>query len=220
MIALAPVPPSAAPRAPERTKETGSMQQRFLLLLPTIQRIARFAFRKLPGEQREDALQEVTASSYVAYYRLVARGKEDLAYGSPLARYAVAQYRAGRRIGCRMDSRDIMSPYCKQGLESLFSRVDGDDWEELAVEDRHATPAEVAATRIDFRAWLRRLDPHKRAAAKLLAGGATTSDAAKQLKLSLGRVSQLRRHLKETWEAFQGEEPSAAFVLDKFAQTR
>ena len=212
MIALAPVPPSAAPRAPQGTEETGSPQQRFLLLLPTIRRIAKFAFRMLPSEQREDAMQEVIASSYVAYCRLVARGKEDLAYGSPLARYAVAQYRTGRRVGCRIDSQDIMSPYSGLELQSLVLRVDGDDWEELAVEDKHATPADVAATRIDFRAWLRRLDPHKRAVAKLLAGGATTSDAAKQLKLSLGRVSQLRRHLKETWEAFQGEERTLAIA--------
>lgn len=41
----------------------------------------------------------------------------------------------------------------------------------IMVEDRRNTPAGVAATRIDFKSWLRRLDRRKRAAAKLLASG-------------------------------------------------
>ena len=114
-----------------------------------------------------------------------------------------------------------MSPYCQQrkdvALESLFRLTDSGRWEELAVEDKNATPADVAVCRIDFRAWLRRLDRTRRTAAKLLAGGATTMDAAKQLKLTPGRVSQLRRELKEAWEEFQGE-ASFRFGTDRLRQ--
>ena len=135
--------------------------------------------------------------------------KRQSAFAWPLARFAVAQYRVGRRVGARLDIHDVMSPYCQQrkdvALESLFRLTDSGRWEELAVEDKNATPADVAVCRIDFRAWLRRLDRTKRAAAKLLAGGATTMDAATQLKLTPGRVSQLRRELKEAWEEFQRE---------------
>jgi hypothetical protein len=197
MIALAPAPESSAPRPPHGQADWPT---RFLVLLPLIRRIARYAFRRLPREERDDAVQEVIANSYVAFTRLVRRGKEDVAYATPLALYAVAQYRSGRRVGSRLDIHDVMSPYCQQQknvfLESLMQPAEGGRWEEIAVEDKHATPADVAATRLDFRAWLRRLDRTKRTAAKLLAGGATTTDAAKQLRVSQGRVSQLRRELK------------------------
>ena len=188
----------------------------FCLLLPLIRRIARHAFRRLSREQREDAVQEVIASSYVAFARLVERGKEDVAFATPLARYAVAQFRAGRRVGSRLNLHDLSSPYCEQrnnvALESLFWLTDSGRWQEILVEDRRSTPAAVAATRLDFKAWLRRLDRTKRAAAKLLADGAATSDAAKRLRLSPSRISQLRRELKANWEEFQGEglEPAAA----------
>jgi RNA polymerase sigma factor (sigma-70 family) len=178
-------------------------------MLPLIRRIARYNFRRLPLYERDDAIQEVVAGAYVAFARLVQRGKADIVYATPLALFAVRQYLDGRRVGSRLNIRDVASPYCQQrkdiSLESLTQRNESGDWEQLAVEDRHATPADVAATRLDFRAWLRRLDRTKRTAAKLLAGGATTMDAAKQLKVSQGRVSQLRRELKEAWEEFQGE---------------
>ena len=174
MMALAPAPNSSAPRLPHGHSDWPA---RFLVLLPLIRRIARHAFRRLPREEQDDAIQEVIASAYVAFGRLVLRGKEDVAYATPLAMYAVAQYRAGRRVGSRLNIHDCMSSYCQQRkdvvLESLVQRAENGDWEEIAVEDKHATPAEVAATRLDFRAWLRRLDRTRRTAAKLLAGGAS-----------------------------------------------
>ena len=206
MIALAPSPNSSAPRPPGGKPDWPA---RFLLLLPLIRRIARHAFRGMPGDEREEAMQEVIANCYVAYARLVERGKEDVAYATPLARYAVAQYRAGRRVGSQLNVHDPASPYCQQQndvvLESLFRLTDSGRWEELVVEDKRSTPADIATTRLDFKAWLRRLDRPKRTAAKLLAGGAATSEAAKRLRLSPSRVSQLRRELQEDWAAFQGE---------------
>lgn len=209
MIALAPAPSSATRRAARCTSTQNTWQDRFLRLLPKIRLIARCAFRKLPAAEREDAVEEVIANTFVAYARLVERGKESIAYAWPLSRYAVAQYRAGRRVGTSLDVHDVLSPYC-QKRNGLVSRSfslchESNQWEELAVEDRCATPADVAACRLDFRAWLRGLDRAKRTAAKLLAGGATTTDAAQQLGLSHSRVSQLRRELKEAWQRFQGE---------------
>ena len=211
MIALAPSPNSSAPRPPGRL----DWPARFLLLLPLIRRIARHAFRGMPGDEREEAVQEVVANCFVAYARLVERGKEDVAYATPLARYAIAQYRAGRRVGSQLNRSDLTSAYCQYHhdlvLESLFHRDDSGQWEELVVEDKRSTPADVAAMRLDFKAWLRRLDRPKRTAAKLLASGAATSEAAKQLRLSSARVSQLRRELKDDWAVFQGEPlPEAA----------
>ncbi len=73
------------------------------------------------------------------------------------------------------------------------------------VEDRHAGPAAVASTRIDFAAWLRILRPRERRIANVLASGETTGDVARRFDVSHGRISQIRRELKRSWGSFQGE---------------
>ena len=206
MIALAPARCSSTPRPP---LGTSAGPEGFLVLLPLIRRIARHAFGGLSAEHKADAIQEVIASAYVAYVRLVQRGKQQVAYATPLAHYAVAQYRSGRRVGCSLNIDDISSQHCQQHRQVVVERVyqpsDDGNWKELLVEDRRSTPADIAATRLDFRAWLRQLDRPRRAAARLLAGGIATSEAAKKLRLTPARISQLRRELMANWEAFQGE---------------
>ena len=78
-------------------------------------------------------------------------------------------------------------------------------WRDVLVEDRQATPADIAAARIDVSAWLESLPPRSRRLAERLALGESTSDAARQLGVSRSRVSQLRRELHRAWQAFQGE---------------
>ena len=63
------------------------------------------------------------------------------------------------------------------------------------MEDRHSTPAEVAATRIDFRAWLESLPERTRHVAETLATGEATSHVARMFGCSASRISQLRREL-------------------------
>ncbi len=78
-------------------------------------------------------------------------------------------------------------------------------WQEIVVENKRATPAEIAACRIDFASWLRRLPRRRRKIALALAGGESTTEAAKTFGVTTARISQLRHWLKESWEAFQGE---------------
>jgi hypothetical protein len=78
-------------------------------------------------------------------------------------------------------------------------------WEQILIEDKRATPAEVAACRIDFAEWLHRLTARLRKIALALASGETTKGVAEQFGLSPARISQLREWLKKSWEAFQGE---------------
>jgi hypothetical protein len=187
---------------------------RFLELLPVIQKHASAAFHSLPPESREDAIQEITANAFVAYARLVEQGKEELAFATPLAKYAIAQYRACRRVGARLNVRDVSSEYCRRRnglrLERLdrFDEKDG-EWREILVEDRRATPAELAAVRLDFTAWLETLSPRDRQLALVLATGESTSAVARLFRISLGRVSQLRGTLQAAWRRFQGEQPTA-----------
>src|SRR6185436_56192 len=119
-------------------------------------------FRHLSPELREELVQETIARALLDYLRLVERGKEQIARAGPLARYAVAQVRRGRRVGGRLNIDDVSSDYCRQhkdvSLESLDRRDEiSGGWQEILVANRHSTPAEIAAVRIDMYQWLETL---------------------------------------------------------------
>jgi hypothetical protein len=185
----------------------------FLAMLPTIRTHARIAFRHLDPEAREEAVQEVIANACRAYKRLVDLGKADIGYAGVLARYGVAQVKDGRRVGGRLNVRDISSEYCQRRKGVTVKRLDRFDreegWQEIVVEDKHATPADVARVRVDFSDWLRTLRRRDRRIAETLSVGETTSDVAKRFRVSPSRVSQLRHELRDSWDEFCGDVASA-----------
>jgi hypothetical protein len=183
--------------------------ERFLAMLPQIRRQALAAFRRQRYEAREELIQEVVANAYRAWVLLVRRGIESVAYPTPLARFAIRQVRDGRRIGCRHNAQDIMSPCASRLHGFTVQRFDQRDhqtgiWNEQLVEDRHAGPAQTAIARLDMSAWLRTLSKRNRQIAKALSLGESTYGVARQFRLSAGRISQLREWLREHWEQFQG----------------
>ena len=132
----------------------------FLTMMPVIKAHARIAFRHLGAEAREEAVHNVVCNACCAFARLAELGKTDVAYPTVLARYGVAQVKAGRKVGCRLNINDITSDYCRRWKNVTVERLDNydieqDAWQEVVVEDKHAGPAEVAATRIDFAQWLK-----------------------------------------------------------------
>ena len=140
-----------------------------------------------------------------------------MAFPTPLAMYGVRQFRAGRRVGAKSNVNDISSPYAQAGRVIRLGRLDHFDreeevWKEVLVEDRHAGPGETAAARIDFSEWLQRLSDRQRRIAEALATGEATTAVARQFRISPGRISQLRRELKRSWEEFQGEARGATAV--------
>jgi hypothetical protein len=198
-------------KRPQPKTEAPAWHAVFLAMLPTIHHSAQIAFRKVAPELREELIQEVVANCFAAHARLVELGKEELAFPSALARFAISQVRVGRGVGKRLRIREVMSGYAQHRKGFQVERLDYFDeeencWQEALVEDKRATPAEIAACRIDFSNWLRLLPRRRRKIALALAGGETTSGAAKMFGLSAARVSQLRQWLKESWEAFQGGE--------------
>ena len=188
-----------------------------LAMLPAILTHARISFRHLDPEARQEAVQNCVANATIAYARLDALGKVELAYPTVLARYAVAQTRDGRRVGGHLNIRDVLSEHCQQHKGLLVERLDHYDqdeecWREVLVEDRRAGPAEIAATRLDFAAWLRLLPSKLRRIAKVLATGETTGAAAHQFRVSAGRISQIRTELYQSWRRFVGEAPRPAMA--------
>jgi len=199
--------------APLRTRSvdhrTEFVQGQFLMMLPVIRRQAYIAFRGQRPEAREEFVAEVIANAYCAFVRLVRQGKQSVAFATPLAQFAIRQVRAGRRVGCSLNSKDLLSPWARKRHSLTIEQLDQSDnrsgaWHQLLVEDRLAGPAEIAAARIDVAAWLGSLSKRQRRIAKALALGASTSEVARQYRLSAGRVSQLRGWFRQHWEQFQG----------------
>lgn len=198
------VPPAA------RSTSKPAWHQVFIAMLPAIVTHAKIAFRHLRPDARAEAIQEAVCNACCAVARLAELGNLDLAYPSPLARYAVAQVRDGRKVRCRLNVRDVLSPYCQQRKKIVVERLDvydveNDEWREILIEDRHATPAQTAAARIDIGQWFASLPRKKRRIAQTLATGEPTKSAARRFCVSAGRISQLRRELMDSWANFQGE---------------
>ena len=186
---------------------TENANDRFIEMLPKIRHQAFLAFRSRDPETRAELIQEAVANAFVAYDRLVKLGKPDIAYPSPLAGYAIRQVLSGRRVGTKLNQRDVMSPANRRVTVEPLQRFDRHDavWKEVLVEDRHAGPAETAAARIDIAKWFRKLRSRNRKIAKALALGESTLATAKKFGLSSGRVSQLRQELRQSWRSMQGE---------------
>jgi hypothetical protein len=183
----------------------------FLGMLPQITRYAQAAFRHLDAECRDDLIEEVIANAMIAYVRLVELGKADLGYPTVMARFAIAQIRDGRRVGCRLNIRDVASSYAQRKKHLVVERLDRFDeaegsWREAVVEDHQTPIADQVAFRVDFPRWLATFNRRDRRIAELLAAGHKTGEVARRFGLSPGRISQKRAEYYRSWRKFHGED--------------
>ncbi len=182
-------------------------------MLPAIRQHAQISFRHFRPDRREDCVEEAICNACCAVARLAELGKLDLAYPTVLARYAVAQVRDGRRVGCKLNVRDVLSAYCQRRKNIVVERLDRFDeeehqWKEAVVQDTRSAPVpDIVSFRVDFADWLSNLSRRDRRIAESLALGNRTSDVAKRFDVSAGRISQLRRELAASWRQFVGETP-------------
>lgn len=179
-------------------------------LLPAIREQIHFAFRHETPERRQELSSEAIANCWVAFVRLVERGMEEVIYATPLVQYAVRHVRSGRKVGGTLNKNGVASEYAQRSRGFRMGRFirfnqRKQQWVEILVEDRKAGPAETAAARIDIPAWLATLGERRRRIAEALASGESTAQVAKKFERTAGRVSQLRRELKASWETFQDD---------------
>lgn len=206
---IAPVKPIC------RNKALIAWHSALLNMLPAVRRQAGSAFRHLRAEAREEAVAEVVANVCCAVARLSETGKLDVAYPSVLAGYAICQTKEGRKVGGKLNVRDVLSRYCQRRKCVTVERLDTFDdsdgcWREAIVEDRRAGPGETARVRLDLSAWLHGLPRRKRRIAEFLALGHRTSDAARKFNLSPARIAQLRGELARSWREFVGDIPQCS----------
>jgi len=107
-----------------RRRTASACCAKFLVLLPAIREQARFACRTEKPERRQEFIAEVIANCWVAFVRLVERGLLDVVYPTPLAQYAIKQVRDGRRVGCKLNVRDVGSEYAQQAKHFVVERLD------------------------------------------------------------------------------------------------
>jgi len=176
-------------------------QSVFLVMLPTIRRCGMYAFRRVRGQEQQDAVQETIANAYVAFVRLVEQDRTDRVYPTALARFAVAKVRADRKVGTKQNTRDVLSRVAQRKRRFKVARMGHvarhqRPWEEVLVADRRTSVPDQAAFRIDFPNWLRQLSSRGRQVAQLLMVGNSTHETARTAGISPARVSQLRRELQ------------------------
>lgn len=196
-------------------KKAGILQREmFLVMLPRIRACARHAFRHLNEEAQDEAVVEVIASAFVAFMRLAIQGRASIAYPTVLARYAIAQFRAGRRVGNRLNGHEALAECVqrRRGVKvlSLETVTEAGQWIDGLLEDRKTSVPDQAAFRVDFPAWLATHSPRNRQIAEALAAGHCSSDVAERFALSRGRVSQMRNELHQSWARFHGEPGTGA----------
>ena len=175
----------------------------FLQMVPAITRFARNAFRGLRPREREEALSEVVADAFCAFRRLIELGKHDLAFATPLARFSVARFRSGRRVGNRLNCRDVSSTVAQR--RRGFVVESQPCWLEILADNKSTPVPDQVAFRMDFSAWLTVHKRRKRELVRFLALGYKPSEAALRFGVSQARICQLRRELQVSWEEFQGE---------------
>jgi hypothetical protein len=179
-------------------------------MLPSIERHARTALRRLSGEAREDAHGEVVANCMCAYLRLHQRAELQRAYASVLVRYAVAMYFRGRRVGTTQNSRDVYSSTSRTGSQSTIRLIGTPGerhavWMECLVDNHRTSVPEQVHFRIEFPRWLSLQTGRNRGIVEMLTLGFSTDEVAHRFKISRGRVSQLRREFDDSWKQFSGE---------------
>ncbi len=183
-------------------------QGRFLEMLPSIQQKLQLAFCRLDDEAREDATAEALVHCLLAYVRLDERGRVEAVSASTLAWYSSRQVKRGRLAVGRLNGQEPLSRYAQIG-NGFQRELRHSRWLDALVADKRATVPDQVAAKIDIGAWFATLSQRMQQIAKDLAYGFSTKQVAQKYGVTPGRISQLRRSLKQSWEAFQGEAVTA-----------
>src|SRR5580765_1956090 len=184
----------------------------FLLLLPTVQRHAQFAFRSLNPEAREEAIAEVVATAFVAYVSLRRRGKQPDTFPRQLGIFAVLAVRDHRQVACRSASREVLSRKVQRRhgfrVESLhnWGSDSQDDWQEAVVDNTQTPVPDQASFRLAFPKFLATLSRRDQRIVHFLARGHSAKEAAAKFGVSGARITQLRQLWCQEWHVLHDEQ--------------
>ena len=203
-------------QSPSHTLTTRTLQARFLLLLPRIERHGRICFRDVRCPHRkEEALQEMRALSWRWFVRLVNKGKDPANFASALASFAARRVRSGRLLCHHERPRDALSPRAQRvhgftvhGLHRSSSLA-GASYAEALRDNSRTPPPDQVAFRHDFPAWRRTRSERDRQIIDELIVGDRGLDIARKHGLTPARVSQLRRDFYMDWARYCSDDCEA-----------
>jgi hypothetical protein len=186
-------------------------QTNFLAVLTTVETHAKISFRRLRPEARAEAVAETVARAFCDYGHLARQRRLSCAYPGSLATFAVRAVRGHRKVGCRQNAKDALSPIAQKkhaftaSTLTPWKSAEG-TWREVVVESKRFSPADRAVFTLDFAEWLRQWPPRHREIINALAAGERTNAVAQRFGVTEGRVSQFRKRYQESWDQFQGAE--------------
>jgi hypothetical protein len=202
-----------------------ALHERFLALLPRIQKQARISFRDIKcSDSKADKVAEVIALTWQWFLSLALRGKDASRFPVVLATLAARAVRSGRRLCGQDHINDVLSPRAHRrhrftieslpvSLRKVPQHLHGDAggqrqqdaFEERLADNSRTSPADQAQFRIDFRQWLRTLKARERRIVSAMLGDQRTRDLSRRFKVSPGRISQMRREFHRDWTRFIGD---------------
>jgi hypothetical protein len=186
-----------------------NVHESFLVLLPQIERHARIYFRQIACPSlRNDRIAEAVGLAWKWHGRLLEQGKDVFAFPVVFSLMVGRAVKSGRRLCGQEKVADAMSSIAQQRrsftVSSLpqGSSLEGNVFDEALRDNTQSTVPDQAAFRIDFCAWQKSLTWRERAIVQQLALGHTATEVASRFGVSAGRISQLRRHFHDGWQAF------------------
>jgi hypothetical protein len=176
--------------------------------IPIIENRAKFRFRSLDADARQEAIQDVTLASYVGFCRAAEKGvawdgaagdRTGLATPTSVASFAITSCSMGREaLGTSIT--DALAPGTQRAGRVTISALPPHDEQESMpqfISGPASDPAVRVRQRIDWAAIARRCTPKERRTLGLLARGWKPSEIAAELGVSPARITALKRQIGE-----------------------
>ena len=180
-------------------------QDKFLQMMPHIERIAGHVFKHINAVDREEAVAETLALCWQNYVHCALVGKHPKP--SSIAYFAILGVRSGRSL-CGRSRTDALSRPARSLSEQSSDGPPGWDWSDALVDKRvWERPFEHTRIKLDYSQFLHLPDvtEQERQVFDLLAQGCRTSEIAGNLDVSAPRVCQIKNSIGKKLVAFFGQ---------------
>jgi hypothetical protein len=194
--------------------------------LPVIAARCAYRFRKLPADAAAEAEQDVVTACWQSYTRAAeaavawdgkAVDRQHTATPNSVATFAIAAYTTGREA-LGSDTTDALSPGTRRAGKATVMHLDGDhlgvekiDVPAQLISGTGTDPAATVRRQMDWEAIGRRCTPNARRTLVMLARGWRPGEIATRLKVTPGRVTQLKQQIAEVARSLGYSPPSRPF---------
>ena len=172
-------------------------QDKFVQMMPHIERIAGHVFKHINPVDREEAVAETVAMCWKNYVHCALVGKDVKA--SSMAYYAVQTVKSGHSM-CGGSGSDALSLPTRPLPEQPAEGAQGCGWPEALVDKRvWERPLEHTRIKLDYNQFLQLPDvtEQDREVFDLLAQGFRTSEIAQHLGVSAPRACQIKSSISQ-----------------------